>query len=196
MPVTATDTQLEQQMAEALHRLDLETFERVAAQVEQRHQARLRRLAAPEALPAAAAWYAAQGVAVFPVEERGKVPLVRWRDAATTDAERVAAWWRRWPLANIGMPTGLRWDVIDIDGPAGYQSFGLMREEGRVPVVVGRALTPRGGMHVYIAPTGDGNAASFVEGIDYRGLGGYVILPPSFGANGRQYDWAEAPVGA
>ncbi|HVE26252.1 MAG TPA: bifunctional DNA primase/polymerase [Sporichthya sp.] len=189
----ASDTQLEDAMAAALHRLDLDEFERLAGEVETRHAARLRRISAPDALSGAAAWYAAQGIPVFPVEERGKVPLVRWRDAATTIGAQVAAWWRRWPQANIGMPTGLRWDVIDIDGPPGYQSYATVREAEHLPPIAGRALTPRGGMHVYIAPTGDGNGASLGPGLDYRGIGGYVVIPPSVGGNGRRYDWCDVP---
>lgn len=189
-----TDAELDAAMSTALHALEVEEFERLAGEAEVRHGARLARLAQPDALCAAAAWYAAQGVPVFPVEERGKVPLVRWRDAATTTGAQVAAWWRRCPQANIGMPTGLRWDVIDVDGPPGYQSLATVREAGRLPEVTGRALTPRGGMHVYIAPTGDGNGARLGPGLDYRGIGGYVVLPPSVGANGRRYDWCETPV--
>jgi len=184
----------EELMCQALTRLDIEEFERLAQIVEAEAEQRRRRLAAPGALGSAAAWYAAQGVPVFPVRPGEKVPLVRWRDEATTNPGQVAAWWRAWPQANIGMPTGIRWDVIDIDGPPGYQSHGLLREQGKVPQRLGLATTPRGGMHVYIAPTGDGNAASFLPGLDYRGLGGYVVLPPSRGATGRSYEWQQTPL--
>lgn len=183
------------EMHAALHRLDLEEFEGLAALVDIQDELRRERLAAPTALASAAAWYAAQGVPVFPVQPESKVPMpgLRWRDEATAAAGQVAAWWRAWPQANIGMPTGLRWDVIDIDGPAGYQSHGLLREQGKLPDRLGLACTPRGGMHIFIAPTGDGNAAGFMPGLDYRGLGGYVVLPPSRGATGRCYEWVITP---
>lgn len=167
--------------------------DRLGALLDQIADERRQRLARPTALASSAAWYAAQGVPVFPVEPRGKVPLVRWRDEATTKPEQIAYWWRRWPNANIGMPTGIRWDVIDVDGPPGYQSHGLLREQGRLPERLGMAWTPRGGMHVYINVSGQGNAAGYMPGLDYRGLGGYVVLPPSWGANGRQYEWDTMP---
>lgn len=169
--------------------------DRIGELVDRMQAALLARLHAPGSLASSAAWYAAQGVDIFPVRPRDKVPMpgLRWREEATTRPGNIAAWWRRWPDANIGMPTGLRWDVIDIDGSAGYQSFGLLREQGRIPARLGRSTTPRGGMHVYIAPTGDGNAAGFQPGLDYRGLGGYVLLPPSIGANGEPYLWDEMP---
>jgi hypothetical protein len=31
----------------------------------------------------------------------------------------VLAWWTRHPQANIGLATGHRFDVLDVDGPAG-----------------------------------------------------------------------------
>jgi hypothetical protein len=38
---------------------------------------------------------------------------------ATSDPTQLTRWWRRWPQANIGLVTGERADVLDVDGPAG-----------------------------------------------------------------------------
>lgn len=55
----------------------------------------------------AACVFAASGVPVFPVAAGGKQPLTRhWFHDATTDLDRVRAWWSAAPAANIGMPTG------------------------------------------------------------------------------------------
>src|SRR5215211_1814212 len=58
--------------------------------------------------PSMARWaqsYAAKGIAVFPC--RGKQPLTeRGFKDASADPEQVAAWWSRYPTANIAMPTG------------------------------------------------------------------------------------------
>ena len=58
-------------------------------------------------LPEAAARFAAEGVPVFPCVPGEKRPLVRrgFHDA-TAEPVQVAEWWRRWPAANIGIPTG------------------------------------------------------------------------------------------
>lgn len=46
--------------------------------------------------------------------------------------------------------------------------------------VLGTVTTPRpGGLHIYIAATGSGNHANMLPGVDFRGLGGYVLAPPS-----------------
>lgn len=174
---------------------DLEEFERLAAAAEAAQDDRRQRLAQPGALAAAALWYAERGIAVFPLRPTTKVPLAGSRGFkdATTDRERIHRWWRTTPQANIGMPTGQQWDVIDVDGPPGYASLADLKDAGLLPPVLARAWTPRGGQHLYVAPTGDGNAASVKPGLDYRGLGGYVVLPPSVGANGERYDWIMPP---
>jgi Bifunctional DNA primase/polymerase, N-terminal len=42
---------------------------------------------------------------------------------ATTNRARVLAWWTRHPQANIGLATGHRFDVLDVDGPAGEHAL-------------------------------------------------------------------------
>lgn len=143
--------------------------------------ARRERLSAPGALAAAASWYAAHGFAVFPLVPGGKAPATKHglKDA-TTDRGRVKAWWAASPQSNIGLPTGLRFDVLDVDPPFGWASLADLREGGMIPdTQLGRVSTPRG-LHLYFEPVeGRGNRAGFMPGLDYRGAGGYVVAPPS-----------------
>src|SRR5215216_1124081 len=57
----------------------------------------------------------------------GKHPLGALVPHGVTDATcnraRILAWWTRYPQANIGLATGHRFDVLDVDGPAGAQSI-------------------------------------------------------------------------
>lgn len=77
-----------------------------------------------------------------------------------------------------------------MDGPPGYRSLADLRDQGLVPDILGRTVTARGGTHLYIKPTGDGNTAGLRPGIDYRGDGGYVVAPPSrSAATGRHWIW-------
>lgn len=187
---TLTDQQLDTELDRALAELRMADFHTLGDEADRRLADKRARLARPEALLVAARWYAGHHIAVFPCEPGGKRPLTRngFKDA-TTDLEQIERWWAATPQANIGLPTGRRFDVIDIDGPDGYRSFGLMREEGILPPVLAWAATPRGGQHAYILPTGDGNAANVRPGVDYRGRGGYVIAAPSIGPTGARYDW-------
>ena len=58
-------------------------------------------------LLSAALDYAANGISIFPVKERGKSPLTNngFKDAST-DPDTIVRWWEKWPNANIGLPTG------------------------------------------------------------------------------------------
>lgn len=134
----------------------------------------------------AALWYATNGLPVFPLSPGAKIPppKFRWRDEATTDPNRVRELFALHPGANIGLATGHRVDVIDFDGPESHvawsKAFGATWEEAGVPTILATVSTPRaGGLHVYVPATGSGNRAGLCANVDYRGLGGYVVAPPS-----------------
>lgn len=180
---------LDHAMTAALRAENFDEFTRLAALAEIAHEEREERLSAPGALSSAATWYAKRGIAVFPLQPGDKKPYPGshgFKDA-TTDLDTVRRWWDDKPTSNIGIPTGHNFDVIDIDGPSGYHSYGLLRESGNLPEVLGSAFTRRG-KHLYIPATGAGNTTGFRPGLDYRGRGGYVVAPPSV-VDGRRYDW-------
>ncbi len=156
----------------------------LAAQADAEDEARRARLRAPEALAGAALYYAGLGVRVFPLQVGGKAPATKHGlHDASTDLDQVRAWWARTPQANIGLPTGHQFDVVDVDGLAGFMSLAQLRGDGLVPDTIGYALTPRGA-HLYVPPSGEGNAAGVLPGIDVRGIGGYVVAAPSRSENG------------
>jgi Bifunctional DNA primase/polymerase, N-terminal len=124
----------------------------------------------------------------------GKHPLGSLVPHGVTDATcnraRILAWWSRHPQANIGLACGHRFDVLDVDRPAGAQA---MRElaathgfQSSGPLV----RTGGGGWHFYLAPTGLGNVSpAGLKHVDWRGRGGYVVAPPSRHASGHPYQW-------
>ena len=143
-------------------------------------------------LARAALAYAARGVPVFPCERGGKSPLTPngFRDA-TKDVRWISGWWRRWPRANVGVPTGVRSGllVLDVDPrDGGDRSLeDLKRGHGPAPATA-RARTGGGGLHLYFrypSPKAHGraavkNSAGLIgPGLDVRGEGGYVVVPPS-----------------
>lgn len=139
-------------------------------------------------LPQAAARLAAAGLPVFPCVPGGKRPLVEHGfHEATTDARQVASWWRRWPGANVGVPTGHEsgLEVVDVDqkpGESGFDAFERARRTGLVPGWLAVVRTPSGGAHFYFPADPYRAQPSWQAArahVDFRGAGGYVTVPPS-----------------
>jgi len=109
---------------------------------------------------------------------------------------RAKTWWERWPAANVGVPTGQRSGllVLDVDPRhGGLKSLNtLERENGSLPRTA-RARTGGGGVHVffrYPAEKEVRNSAGWLgPGLDVRGEGGYVVVPPS--RTQEAYEWIE-----
>lgn len=200
LPDPGPVTQLEQQyldLAMSDDPDDLELAEVLAQQIDGEADRRRVRLARRTALAQTAVWYAQQGIPVFPCQPRGKQPFPGSRGFkdASADPELVSRWWRMTPDANIAAPTGIMFDVTDLDGTAGVLAWARVVGDQPLPTI-GHVITPRGGgHHLYTKPSGRGNMArkftTYLPGVDFRGAGGYVLLPPSFGENGRQYRWAK-----
>jgi Bifunctional DNA primase/polymerase, N-terminal len=150
---------------------------------------------------------AARGWPVFPCRPGGKEPAVAhgFKDA-TTDPRVIEWWWERMPTANLAIATGMpAVDVLDIDRKAGVDgTVGLerLRRAGLLAGALGTVRTPSGGVHVYYRGTLQSNGALRGHGVDFRGHGGYVLVPPSVvddrpytllewrsGARGQALDW-------
>jgi len=139
-------------------------------------------------LSAAAREFAAAGVPVFPCVAFGKRPATGhgFHDA-TTDLDQIEAWWRQSPGANIGVPTGAASGVVvvdvDVHGPVdGRTGFDRAARAGLVGGWELLVRTPTGGLHAYYPATPGMEQRSWQAGragIDFRGDGGYIIVPPS-----------------
>lgn len=161
--------------------------------------------------------YAARGWPVFPCHPNDKRPLVKSPNKgeggyklASTDPDQIRRWWRSWPDAMIGVPTGQAVGavVLDVDPKDGDTPGAVV---ARICAIIGEKLppapmtrTPRGGLHLWFAIPKDvqvGNRGGIIPGVDVRGEGtGYVVLPPSVrrgpkaakeGCDGVAYRWEE-----
>jgi Bifunctional DNA primase/polymerase, N-terminal len=122
--------------------------------------------------------------------EAGKHPrLAAWPRLASTDPATVRGWWQRWPDANLGLATGRRFDVLDLDGTQGVEALRavLSIRPWEYPGPVARSGS--GGWHLLYAPTGLGNRVRLLPGVDWRGQGGLIVAPPSRHASGGRYRW-------
>lgn len=143
----------------------------------------------------AALQFAAAGIPVFPCAPNGKDPACThgFHDA-TTDVAQIDAWWAENDCYNIAFPphiVGL--GVVDLDGPEGIASWEKLKAHCADPVPDTREIeTPRGGRHLYfhgelpMTAWRPGNERNLGEHIDTRGVGSYVLLPPSI-VNGKSY---------
>lgn len=141
---------------------------------------------------------AARGFAVFPCKEaapnrKGPYTWNGYKDAAT-DTEQIRAWWKRWPGAIIGLPTGETngFAVVDLDRhKTDEDGFSALRSLGLDPDAVSNfnTATPANGKHLYFQHhPGLGNSDGHLPaGINLRAQGGYVIAPGSVMADGGRY---------
>jgi hypothetical protein len=165
------------------------------------------------ALLHAALDYAARGIPVYPVhwprpiaggaslacscrqgagcDRPAKHPLVcHGIHDATTSPAQLERWWRRWPQANLGLATGIVFDALDVDGPAGLAALRQLARTVDLRLPGPLVATGGGGRHHWFTPTGLGNRPPRgLAHIDWRGIGGCVLAPPSRHASGRTYRW-------
>lgn len=104
---------------------------------------------------------------------------------ATTDPTIIRRWWEAKPDANIGLRTGVAFDVVDLDSEQAVDALEAARD-GRERIS-GPVVATAKGFHYFVQPTGLGNRAGVLPGIDFRGQGGYVVAPPSVHPSGAQY---------
>jgi hypothetical protein len=127
-----------------------------------------------------------------------KVPLVKgWQTAASTDPTQINKWWMRWPDAVPGIELG-RADLIVLDpdrhaGKAdGVEAFEQLVADNRPLPPHPIAVTAGGGQHHYFrkwAGEKFGNSEGKLRGLEVnvRGVGGWVVAPGSFRADGKRW---------
>lgn len=138
---------------------------------------------------------AMRGWRLFPVEAKGKRPLiVDWPNQATCEPEQIRAW-VRWPQCNWAVATGARsgFFVLDVDGGPGMAAIQeLTRHHGSEWTATLGVKTARGAHLYFLWPEGvtiHNSTSKVAPGLDIRGDGGYVIIPPSIHPSGEQYRW-------
>lgn len=150
--------------------------------------------------------YLDMGWAVFPVHSviegrcscgrpdcpvPGKHPLGQWAQFQHRLPARreVYDWFASMPDCNVGMVTGTVSSivVVDVDNAAGMETF---KSLGMKPTL--EARTGGGGSHFYYSSQEAVPSRIKVrDGIDIRGEGGFVVLPPSRHKSGKYYRWRQ-----
>ena len=125
---------------------------------------------------------ARRGIPVFPCGP-DKRPLTPngFKDAST-DPDLVHEWWAEHPDALIGVPTGEKFVVVDVDLQHEDAQQWLADNRPRLPLTRTHS-TRSGGKHYLFAPndTVKCSAGKLGPHIDTRGASGYVIWWPACG---------------
>lgn len=165
----------------------------------------------PQELPAAARWWAERGRRVLPLywvvregdrlrcscwkgtdcDSTGKHPLTdHGVSEASNELLQVEWWWRRWPMANIGVALDNE-VVVDLDPrhsplATAEEMVAALADQGRLLARAPWHRTGGQGLHVpYRAPEGipaERFNAKRIEGRAVQlkaGPGAYIVVPPS-----------------
>ncbi|MFC0340770.1 phage/plasmid primase, P4 family [Paracoccus niistensis] len=147
-----------------------------------------------------------EGYYVFPVpvgskksHKSEKLSGSKW--GMTREEAQIRRDWEKWPEANIGVPCGEQNGifVLDLDCKDGVDGVAWLRSmearHGALPKTV-RAQSPTGGLHIWFAyPDFEvrNSASALAPGVDIRGEGGMVVVPPSEKPDGSAYKWIASP---
>jgi hypothetical protein len=187
----------------------LETKAEAWAEDEQKATWRVSAQAGPAGIGAAAAMIppdivtlARMGLRLFPLKVRDKQPAITdWPNLASDRDAQLQIWDKLFPACNWGVATGAGsgiW-VLDFDGPEGMATFQQLARECE-EFTETRAVRTARGLHLWFQYPEDGpqirNGAKVAPGVDVRGEGGFVVIPPSIHPSGKRYEWrdSKAPI--
>ena len=130
----------------------------------------------------------------------GKHPAILWRESELPPGTKADI-----PEGHgIALCTGARSGVVVLDfdykpakGLNGLEEFARICN-GDIPITL-TVATPSGGFHMYFRHPGwrvKNSVSELGPGIDVRGDGGMVVLPPSLHKSGGRYEFVDVPDGA
>lgn len=139
--------------------------------------------------------YAKMGWPVFPLSGKHPLPQSNGFKDASTDEAKVGKMWKTGSHYNVGIATGFAFWVLDIDLKTGGDDSleSLELKHGKLPPTL-QQITGTGGRHYLFQVPQDltvkNSAGAVAPGIDVRGVGGYIVAPPSVHPDtGRNYAW-------
>jgi len=122
--------------------------------------------------------------------------MVPWKkyQQAPPDETQVRKWFTSDPDLNLAVVTGAVSGIVvlDIDPHhGGDRSLRELEKRHRSLPETVEVKTGGGGRHIYFAHSGfeTRNRAGLAPGIDLRGDGGVIIVPPSIHPSGNSYAW-------
>jgi hypothetical protein len=135
----------------------------------------------------------ARTLPVFPCKPDKSPYTARGFKDATQDPARIRHWWNRWPEALIGVPTGEKFVVVDVDLQHHEAQDWFVRSS--IPITRTH-VTRSGGRHLLFQPNDRVRCSTgqIWRHVDTRGEGGYIIWWPAHGfAVVNPLDFAPVP---
>ena len=137
------------------------------------------------------------GISIIPMmtylDAKGEVkkkPLIAWTEfqSRLPSTDEIKKWFMKNPKALIGGVCGKISNICvgDADKPEGLARLSEFLTSSKIPT----SLTPRPGNHFFFRPPQNcpgGNSTAI--GLDFRGEGSLIILPPSINCQGKAYSW-------
>ena len=129
-----------------------------------------------------------------------------WQQLASTDPDVVTRWWLASPEANVILPTGRVFDVLDVPARVGMTALGRMERSGLRPGPV--AISTGDRAHFFIRTRGapmdesewwschldcEPEEVANVSGLRWHCRDSYVIAPPSRSVGGDTARWLRDP---
>jgi hypothetical protein len=141
---------------------------------------------------------AAYGWKLFPIVAGAKSPLVKWgtTEPASSDLDQITRWAMKYPNSSWGCATGSKSgffavDTDDMDGWLWAMSKGLPETHN---VKTGKDV-PYAYHYYFKQPAGiviKNSQKKIHSGVDVRGDGGLVVVPPSLHHSGNRYHLEKA----
>lgn len=145
-------------------------------------------------LPVEVVKAAARGWRIHPLQPHSKVAILkRWQLKATSNPGQIEAWARQHPGCNWAAVAGPEsgFFAVDVDDPATMQKL----EDEHDPLPEGLCIvTSRGYTLIYEWPKDKEVCPATkhpCEGIDIRGRGSYIAIPPSIHPSGHLYRYSD-----
>jgi hypothetical protein len=130
----------------------------------------------------AALLYLQLGWPLFPLIGKRPLTLHGFKDASL-DEKQIREWGRKYPNANIGVPTGVRFWAFDVDPRHGGDESleHLIYAHGALTNSLQQTTGGGGEQYLFAMPDQQEIRChiGLWPGIDIKGLGGYILVPPS-----------------
>jgi hypothetical protein len=133
--------------------------------------------------------YRGMGFSLVPLRRRAKIPLVKWKDYKPTDQELFDFFARG---VNWAIRCDERFHALDFDSSQDYHRF--LEQSGTLLQNAPTVRTGRG-YHVWFKPKRPVKSFS-QDGMEVKGLGSLVTVPPSIHPSGAEYTFERPLDGA